>query len=349
VPDGAYRLRSDQPVVVYQYNPVGATVTNDASILLPVNAWGPEVVVASWYFWGGSFNLPGFYAVVASEDNTTVELFPSATGGSVQAGGGVAANGTGQVVLNNSDVLQVVNSAGDLTGTYVRADKPIQVIGGHECSNVPLNITACDHLEESIFPLQTLSNEYFVAPPVQVPNTNALKATIIRVIATEDNTTISFEPNLIQNQVLANRGDFYEIPMTTNAYKITGNKNILVVQYMVGQSAGYGTSDPAMLLAVPIAQYRTNYLFYAEPTWSANFVDIIAPYNTVVTVDGNPVNAWSGIGETGYSVAHVQLSNAGNGRHEIAANDKVGISVYGVLNYGSYWYPGGLDLTINPQ
>src|SRR5690606_314509 len=206
-------------------------------------------------------------------------LYPSATGGSVQAGGGVAANGTGQVVLNNSDVLQVVNSAGDLTGTLISADKPIQVFGGHECSNVPLNITACDHLEESIYPLQTLADEYFVVPPVQVPNTNALKATIVRVVATEDNTQITFEPDRGQNQVLGSRGDFLEIPMTTNAYKVVADKNILVVQYMVGQSAGYGTSDPAMLLAVPIAQYRTNYLFYAEPTWTANFVDIIAPNN----------------------------------------------------------------------
>ena len=137
--------------------------------------------------------------------------------------------------------------------------------------------------------------------------------------------------------------------MTTNAFKVSADKDILVAQYMVGQSAGYGTSDPAMLLAVPAAQYRDNYLFYAEPTWSANFVDIIAPANAAVTVDGAPVTAWSPIGATGYSVAHVQLSNAGNGTHVVDANTKVGISVYGVLNFGSYWYPGGLDLTIDPQ
>ena len=32
-----------------------------------------------------------------------------------------------------------------------------------------------------------------------------------------------------------------------------------------------------------------------------------------------------------------------------ARDQPVGISVYGVQSYGSYWYPGGLDLTINPQ
>jgi hypothetical protein len=39
VVDGAYRLRSTQPVTVYQYNPLNADVTNDASLMLPVNTW----------------------------------------------------------------------------------------------------------------------------------------------------------------------------------------------------------------------------------------------------------------------------------------------------------------------
>src|SRR5690606_17898257 len=37
VVDGAYRLRSTQPVTVYQYNPLKASYSNDASLLLPVN------------------------------------------------------------------------------------------------------------------------------------------------------------------------------------------------------------------------------------------------------------------------------------------------------------------------
>ncbi|MCA9715787.1 MAG: hypothetical protein KC468_14005, partial [Myxococcales bacterium] len=57
VVDGAYRLRSDQPVTVYQYNPLAASVTNDASVLLPVNTWSGNYLVASWQFWS-TFNYP---------------------------------------------------------------------------------------------------------------------------------------------------------------------------------------------------------------------------------------------------------------------------------------------------
>jgi hypothetical protein len=148
---------------------------------------------------------------------------------------------------------------------------------------------------------------------------------------------------------LANAGDFVQIPMTTTEFRLTSDKRVLIAQYMVGQSAGYGTSDPAMLLAVPLAQYRNNYLFFAATSWQANFVDIVAPAGTQVSVDGQGVANFSPIGATGYAVSRVALSNAGNGNHTVEANADVGIGVYGVQSYGSYWYPGGLDLDIIPQ
>ena len=348
VADGAYRLRSTQPVTVYQYNPIGSTTTNDASLLLPVNAWGDTYVVAAWPKWG---NYPGFYAVVASEDGTTVTLTPSATGGSVQAGGGVAANGTGQISLDEGDVLQVMTSASDLTGTRVSADKPIQVFGGHECTDVPLNIVACDHLEEALIPLDALAKEYFVVPPIHPSNANAEKAQIVRITATEADTTLTFDPDQPVNKNLTNAGDYLEISMSTAAYKVSADKKILVTQYMVGQAAGYGLSDPAMVQAIPSEQFRTDYLFHAATNWTANYVDVIAPDGATVTVDGAmvPVGSWKSIGATGWSWAHVQLSNAGTGNHQVQGDQAVGITVYGVQNYGSYWYPGGLDLTVIPQ
>ncbi len=342
VVDGAYRLRSTQPVTVYQYNPISATTTNDASLLLPANTWTGRYLVAAWPQWG---SYPGWYAVVAREDGTTVTLSPSATGGNVQPGGGVAANGTGMVTLDASDVLVVPSSAGDVTGTIVDADKPVQVFGGHECTNVPLNVSACDHLEEAMFPIETLASEYIVVPPVQVPNNNLDKAQIVRVIASEPDTNVTFDPDQGADTTLVNAGDYVELSSTQAAFLVSADKKILVSQYMVGQSAGFGTSDPAMLVAVATEQYRTNYLVHAPTSWQANFVDIIGPDGANVEVDGQAVVDWTPIGNTGYSVAHEPLSNGGDGTHSITSDLKVGISVYGVQSFGSYWYPGGLDLT----
>jgi hypothetical protein len=346
VADGAYRLRSTRPVTVYQYNPLKATTTNDASLLLPVNTWTGNYLVAAWPTWSG---YPGFYAVVASQDNTKVTLHPSATGNAIQAGGGVAANGTGVVTLNEGDVLQVMSSSKDVTGTIVEADKPVQVFGGHECTNVPLNITACDHLEESMFPIETLAKEYVVVPPVQVPNDQLDKAQVVRIIASEPNTTLTFQPDQPVAKVLANAGDFVELTTTTAKFVVSADKKILVAQYMVGQSGGYGTSDPAMVLAVNPMQWRKNYLFHASTTWTANYVDVLAPKNANVTVDGVAVSGWQPVGASNYQVAHVKLNNNGNGNHTVVSDFAVGIGVYGVQSYGSYWYPGGLDLDLIPQ
>ena len=47
------------------------------------------------------------------------------------------------------------------------------------------NITACNHLEETMFPVETLAKEYIVVPPVQVPNDSLDKAQVIRILAAD--------------------------------------------------------------------------------------------------------------------------------------------------------------------
>jgi len=190
--------------------------------------------------------------VTASQDGTTVTVTPSATGGIVYPGAGIAADGTGTVMLDAGDVLQAQSTSGggdpdpsDLTGTLITADKPV-----------------------------------------------------------------------------------------------------LVAQYMVGQSyPGGSTGDPAFTLAVPILQYRTDYLFHAPANYEAGYVNVIAPTGTAVHLDGAPVSGWTTVGSTGFDVAKVQLDDTGNGDHVVTSALPFGITVYGYGQYTSYWYPGGLDLT----
>jgi len=342
--DGAYRLRSDRPVTVYQYNLLYADASNDASLLLPVNAWTGDYVVASYPH--ATNNYPGFYAVVAREDGTVVTLSPSGTGGKVQAGGGVAADGTGQVTLDADDVLQVATAVGgDLTGTKIQASAAVQVIAGHKCAKVSADINLCDHLEEAMFPLEALANEYIIVPPLQYPiDQNKEQGQVVRVIASEADTTLTFTPDQGVNTKLAAAGDFVEIVKTTARFKVAGDKKILVAQYMMGQGAMFGEQDPSMLLAVATEQYRKDYLFQAPNSWEANFVDIILKSGTKVTVDGKAIAGFIKIDGTEYSLAHVPLAKDGTGAHTLTASDRVGISVYGIQDYGSYWLAGGLDL-----
>lgn len=352
--EAAYRLRSDQPVTVYQYNPYHATVSNDASLLMPSNTWREEFMHVAWPHWvfGGSTHYRGFMAVVAAHDDTTVTLSGAPGTTNLSAGAGIDANGSGVANLSAGDVLQVVTNAagGDTTGVRIESSKPVQVFGGHQCTNVPLNITACDHLEESILGVEQLAQRYIVAPPVLVPNDPNLKAQIVRIVAVEDDTNLTYDPDFGAPTTIASAGQWIELPMSTQAFELESDKKVLVAQYMVGQSADSGLADPAMVLAVPVGQFREDYLIHAAPSWTQNWADVIAPDGVTVQINGAEVTTWTPIGNSGYSVGRTQLSNAGNGNHTVVASEPVGISVYGVQSYGSYWYPGGLDLqTIVPQ
>jgi len=359
--DGAYRVRSTQPVTVYQYNPLEYqkgnqfSFTNDASLLMPTNVWGTDTIVVSRNTLNG---LPGLYAVVAREDNTTITLTPSASGKFIVAGAGVAANGTGVINLGEGDVLQVLSGVGgggpdisDVTGTRVTSDKPVEVLGAHACSYVPFDITACDHLEEFNLPFDNLAKEYLVTTPlVKAPNMNpTIKARMVRVIATTDATTLTYDPAQPgAPAMLATAGDYAEV-QTDKDFKITANFKIAVSEYMLGQAAGGGAGDPAMTISVPTEQYRSAYSFHAPTNYESSFANITAPVGAAVMIDGQAVAGFTPIGATGFNVARVQLSNAGDGDHTITGDQAFGVQVYGYGQYTSYWYPGGLNLNLIPQ
>jgi hypothetical protein len=369
VAQGAYRLRSTQPVVVYQFNPLEYTnggnctfdqtacsFSNDASLLLPTNAWtGTYRVAARHHFYSSS----GFYAVTASADNTVVTVAAAPNGGGVKTGvAGINNKGNGSVTLNAGDVIEIVTSGNDnnpsnpddVTGTLVTADKPVQVIGGHQCTYIPDGTGYCDHLEESMFPYESLANDYIVAAPLIPTGGNTPKVEMVRIVATTANTTLTYDPPQAGAPAsIALAGSWVELNSSSKDFKISANQPIMVVQYMEGQDAGGNSGDPAMALAVATSQFRTSYLFHAPTNYETSYVNIIAPTGTPVNLDGAVVAGFAPIGGTGYSVARKSLSNAGTGNHTADSTAGFGISVYGYGQYTSYWYPGGSDLTVLHQ
>jgi hypothetical protein len=363
---GAYHVQSTQPVTVYQFSPLNYTdgagsfsYSNDASLLLPTNVWGKNYVVAAYQSWDTSVLgsdegvLPSTMAVTAFQNGTNVTVTTKAnTMGGNGAPSFVA--GTSQTVaLNQGDVLQLLAPTGntDLTGSIVSSDKPVEVLGGHHCTQLPQGYTACDHIEENLFPVETLANQYLVAAPT-VTGTGGREETI-RVVATVAGTTVTLDPASVGGPyTLNNPGDWVEIPEVATDFALNSDHKVLVAQYMESQDApgGNGTGDPSESLAVPVAQYRTSYQFHAPTNYTTNYVNVIAQTGSSVLVDGAAVDpaTFTAIGGSGYGVARVTLSNAGTGTHTASSNMPFGITVYGYGSYTSYWYPGGLDLHIIP-
>jgi hypothetical protein len=279
-------------------------------------------------------------------DNTTVMLTPKASSNAAQGAPAFTAGMPQSVTLNAGDVLEVASFDRDYTGSLVDADKPVQVISGHFCAYVPDGVAACDHLEESMFPVDTLGRTYVINAPAVTSIPNG-KVEVIRIVATGPNTTLTYDPPQAgAPTTIAQPGDFIEIQGNLNSFQITADQKVLVAQYMEGQDAGGGTGDPAMTLAVPVEQFRTEYLFHAPTNYESNYVDVTAPVGATVMLDGAPL-VFAPIGTTGYALSRVYPLGAGpnnDGNHQIQGTMAFGITVYGYGQYTSYWYPGGLDL-----
>jgi len=379
VQHGAYHLRSTRPVTVYQYNPLdyglpslpcstelleGCSYTNDASLLLPASAMTGNYYASSWQSWysrtGADF--PGFVTITATRDHTAVTITPAAD---TSGGPGLPGMARGQpttITLDVGDVAQLfsqrtASDPGDLTGTRIQADQPVQVIGGHYCTET-IGM-ACDHMEESMLPVEALGTRYIVTAPEGAPHSDFwgeqfhISERYLRIVATEPDTTITYDPptfRLAPGQEapvhLANAGDVGEIVFAyfRASVEIRSNKKILITEYMVGgQQCNIG--DPAMAVAVPVEQYRTQYSFHAPTNYDQNYVNVVALLTSQVYLDGaGPLAGFEAIGSTGWGLLRVPLDNTGTGTHDVRSSDPFGITVYGYGAYTSYWYAGGLDL-----
>ncbi len=374
VTQGAYRLRSTGPVTVYQFSPLeyelspapsgcpvasqcGGPVsdclsyTNDASLLLPAPALTGDYTVLTW---ASTPTDAALLAVTATQDNTVVQLVPQ---GQFAAGAGIDATGKGTVTLGAGDVLEVVAThaaasgyGSDLSGTRVHASQPVQVIAGHSCANVPTAATGyCDHLEQSMFPDEVLGKDYLVTFPSAEVGDSPHE---IRISASTAQAHIHFDPPIAGDAVLDPSSPPLTLQDVTKDVRITSDQPILVAQVMPGSTSlpvPVGSGDPSLSMGIPTAQFRDSYIFVASHTYYVNFVNVIAPAGTTVTLDGAAIasSEFTAIGSSGFSVARHQLAQVDN--HDISSPVPFGIVVYGYGKQTSYMYPGGLDLrALNP-
>lgn len=373
------RLVSTVPIVAYQFNPLEnvGVYSNDASLLLPTNALGLVYRVMSWP--QRSDAIASYFTVVPVDQGTTyVKITVTAP---TMDGPGLIALSPGDtttVELQQGQVLHVKarNVCSDLTGSLVVADKRVMVMGGHECANIPIDakcsevFCCCDHLEEQLFPVDTWGKHYIVSRLYargQAPDT-------VRILAAKDSTKVSVDGANVAVPML-DAGKFYDFRITSDV-DITANEPILVAQFMEGQTSPTGCSatcetvlftkrcdgdpfgkicntdedccpgvagigDPAMILAVPVEQYREDYVFLVPNKYAKNYVNIIAPLQATVMMDGVPVASFVPVASSGFAVAKIPVSE---GVHRILANAKTSVIVYGWDQYVSYGYAGGMNL-----
>ena len=196
----AYRIRASRPATVYQFNPANNpnAFSNDASLLMPVNALSESYVALGWPGMGG-INLPliglsdnrPFLTIVATQAGTRVRVVTSTP---VMAGDGVPEILAGEEFVVTLGEFEALNLEGgnyarfgetDFTGTRVEADAPVAVWSGVECITVGEGC-CCDHLEEQLFPRSSLGTEYVAVRS----KARASEPDYFRILALDDGTSV---------------------------------------------------------------------------------------------------------------------------------------------------------------
>ena len=349
--------------------------SNDASLLLPSTAMTGSYRIMGSYGMSrhpmidgtDQFDTskplqpggPPYFVVTATSDgtNVTVKLGPK---GMVVAGGGISAAPAGGMLtfaLNAGDVAEVVGGSGrdyDFSGSLLSADKPVQVITGVPCIDFPLDVVACDHVEETVFPAQTLGKHYVVTTPTG-PKQNKV-GHVVRIYGNVDGTKLTYKPSAPSGcPSTINGGDVVECgDEVHDDFEVTGDHEFGVGMFMIGASqadpsSGSGSSssqgDPSQSFAVAAEQYRLKYVFLAPTDYKTSYVDVIAPNGTKLTLDGADVSSkLTAIAGTDWFEARVLLDSSKDGIHALAADKPVGIQVIGYGDYTTYMYPGGLNL-----
>ena len=392
----AYRVVSDAPVGAYQFAPYccNYSFSNDASLLVPTSALtgnyrylGAPAFLASYDVDLTPVELPATMAVIGTKDMTTVRLTlppraiiqPESTGRLSQSGGQYTATLNRQETLlirtqpdPQASLLNPLPQA-DLTNTVIEADEPVAVFSGHECTNYPQALGACDHLEEQLFPVESWGRQFNLIPAPERGDNAPFELVYWKFLASEPDTRITLSASFqalnaggagatgalecgqtldpSDPSVIVLSGEGYCELSTKAAFSVSSDKPISVMGILSGQEsvqtgAGFGAhlGDPAAFLAAPVRQYRSDYAFLTPNTYYSDFATISFNEGTQITLDGVMIDTSGALSISGGGAQylHVPLTD---GAHQLRGSSPIGITLFAFDDFVSYAFTGGLNLT----
>ena len=303
----------------------------DIANVLPVSALAYEYIVQMY----SSYANGGEFVIIADEDDTTIEITPTA-----KTKGGQPAGATFSITLNRGQSYQLITESGtaDFSGTHVKSKdcKKIAVFNGNLLTKIPVNFNAGDHLFEQAIPIIYWGTKFAVT------NTKLRDSDRVRITAARNNTQIKQNGSVIAT---INSGQFHEFELSAGSCFLETSEPSCVFLYLVGNDYGGGPEgDPSMLRISPIEQKIREITFgtYETNEIRTQFVNIVVATSDkhTVTIDG--VNIGSEfvplIGNP--SLSYVQ-KNITFGSHTLRSNNGVIAHAYGLGYRESYAYSVG--------
>jgi PKD repeat protein len=352
----AIHIVSDQPMNIFAMN--WSPSSADAAVIFPVDAIGDEYYAMCYepHINEASNGSPGNgknseFLVVATVDNTKITITPSKITDQLRP-----ANMPFTITLNKGELYQVqsMNHAnlvgqGDLTGSYIKSDKPIAFYSGSWSTTIPASSTsAYDHLYEQIPPVRSWGRKFVTVP------LKGRSMDVFRILTSENKTSIRIGTN---TPILLNKGSFYEFTLNQDQPAlIESDQPILLAQFMVSNSVdkppGSGTwdGDPLLLIVSPVDQTRENVTFvaYDSPNISSKyFVNVVTKIEstTYITLDGSPIS-FQLLSNSGYAYAQIAITKGNHNLNSSMPGNGFIAYVYGYGGVESYGYGVGFNLSI---
>ena len=250
-------ISSDRVTVIGQNFRFGSV---DTFLCLPIT----NLSVEEYLYYGisvpksNSFNSS--ILVVGTENNTTMKLTVtqpvtiSVSNSTVDLTAGIQYS----FVINRLQTL-LISSLEDLTGTKIITDKPVSVLSGHECAQVPTDVLACGHLIEQVPPTTLWGRVYYTAPLT----TRRLYA--IKVLAAYNSTVVDIYCNNTRETYNISEGETVNKTLSLQDYcAINSSKGMLVVQLSHGWVDDNDEDEiggPMMTLVPATNQYSNKFQF----------------------------------------------------------------------------------------
>jgi PKD repeat protein len=326
----------------------------DGTVVLPIGALGRDYYVTSHFeeltatvTYNGNINNESTLLVVATEDNTEIEITTS-----VNSISGNQSGTPSTITLNRGQSYQI-KARGDLTGSRVRvignnADecKKIAVFGGNKWTSVGNCGQANDHLFQQAYPVNTWGSSF-----VHVALSGRTSGELVKVLASENNTEVRVNGT---SRGTINKGEFLTLDFGINeSGKIDTSKPSSVSVFSKSMacnqpnSPGEMTGDPFMITYSPSEQFLTGLTFNAInlPSITNHYVNVVVKAGTENStfLDGQNVGGFfsSLPGDPSFQYARINISQ---GVHQLRNVKGFAAYVYGFGNLESYGYAAGAAL-----
>ena len=267
------RVSSDQNVSVVAWSEE-SQFTYSTALVYP--ACEREAIVVPFYTYYAMSTEPAGFAqgqsqllIVGCQDTTLVMITPTQNitiPADLQRPSDttvtVAAGETSTLVLNSMQTL-LISSLFDLTGTKIlSAQKPLSVISGSQCANIPSDVSACDFIMTHVPPTRQWGRQFLLSPH------KGRFAQGYKILAQADDETLvitTCNESAITNYILNDQQSVVFFTRGDTFCSVESTDVIYIAQLGVGGAyEDDNIGDPSLNNVPPIEQHLNTVQFTAH-------------------------------------------------------------------------------------